>query len=249
MELTERVEELKQNLPNPPGNTAALALAAAIATNGPVHLSADDREKLLAELGFDWNSTGEYLVVSKDSLRKVALDAVRDGRLSDVAAAVLAVTPEERASLDSAIDHTTRDYQTWAATHVQRTEPQGNVMAKYTLPADAEFSQNLSNAFTSGVMETLGAERGGMMLSYANSWMVELGMDSFGMERGPTTLTLTRSRTGKDIGVEVRSPGSMMTSVLAPHQPFPEPFRAVFPGGWPELAKREGFELPVEFQK
>src|ERR1051325_8652248 len=104
IELAARVQELKKNVPNPPGEVAAIASTASIATNSPVHLSADDTEKLLAELGFDWDSTGDYLIVSKDSLRKVQLDPIRDNRLSDIAAAVLAVTPAERAALDSLIN-------------------------------------------------------------------------------------------------------------------------------------------------
>jgi hypothetical protein len=35
----------------------------------------------------------------------------------------------------------------------------------------------------------------------------------------------------------------------SPFQQFPEVFRSLFPGGWTDLAQREGFELPKEFNK
>ena len=45
-----------------------------------------------------------------------------------------------------------------------------------------------------------------------------------------------------------RANSQMQTSVT-PWQPFPQEFRTAFPGGWQELAQREGFELPKEFKK
>lgn len=39
-----------------------------------------------------------------------------------------------------------------------------------------------------------------------------------------------------------------MSTDVNPWQPFPEAFRPLFPGGWKELAEREGFELPKSFQ-
>ena len=48
-----------------------------IATNRSLVISPELREQLLAELGFDWNAMADYLVVSKDALRKVSLQAMR----------------------------------------------------------------------------------------------------------------------------------------------------------------------------
>ena len=40
-----------------------------------------------------------------------------------------------------------------------------------------------------------------------------------------------------------------MTTTISPWQPFPEAFRAIFPGGWRDVAEREGFKLPQAFEK
>jgi len=47
----------------------------------------------------------------------------------------------------------------------------------------------------------------------------------------------------------LKSPdGSSSTQGLTPYQ-FPEVLRPLFPKGWADLAEREGFKLPKEFQK
>ena len=43
--------------------------------------------------------------------------------------------------------------------------------------------------------------------------------------------------------------GGTMYTEVAPYQEFPRAFRAIFPGGWPDLAQREGFELPKAYGK
>jgi len=78
-----------------PGADALLATATA------TNLSPAQSEKLLAELGFNWNTTRDYLVVSKDSLKRVSLSAMKDMRLTDVACKVLAITPEERSTIEA----------------------------------------------------------------------------------------------------------------------------------------------------
>jgi hypothetical protein len=250
-ELTTRIRELKQDLfSRSGGGTPDSELARLIATNGMMHLSPEQRERLLAELGFDWNSTGDYLVVSKDSLRKVTLNATHNNRLTDAACQVLALTPEERAGVESAMSRAAADYKTWATSHIQRTEPEGDVVAKYTLQTDADVSQSFSNTFCSGVMTALGSERGELLLDYAGSWMMDMGLEPAGRPRSPTTMIVRRQsgdQTG--LGYELRQAGSTMSTVVSPWQPFPGAFLPLFPGGWPDLAAREGFELPKEFKK
>ena len=60
---------------------------------------------------------------------------------------------------------------------------------------------------------------------------------------------MTIKRTGNYLQMELRQARSMMTCGLSPWQPLPKAFAPLFPGGWEELAQREGFELPEEFQK
>lgn len=213
-------------------------------------LSAAEREKLLSELGFDWNSTGDYLIVSKQTLERVGLDGMKGSKLSDVASDVLAITPGEQAAIDGMTAQLTADYKTWAESHIRRNEPSGDVVASYSLPADAEFSQTLSNAFVGGVMETLGNERGKLLLDYSRSWMISLGMDYFGTPPQSASMIVKHYPNRDDrLSVEIKQAGNTMQTDVSPWQPFPEAFLPLFPGGWADLAKREGFELPKSFQK
>ena len=40
-----------------------------------------------------------------------------------------------------------------------------------------------------------------------------------------------------------------MGAAITPHQPFPEAFLPIFPGGWTQVAELEGFELAQEFHQ
>lgn len=244
--LTERVRELKRTLPARSLAQEEAGLFAVIRTNDLPQLSAAQREQLLAELGFNWNTTGDYLVVSKATLRDVSMDGLKGMQLTDVASSVLAITPEERATIEGEAARLREDYKSWVETHVQREEPTGDIVAKYQIPADAEFARGCSNRFTSGVLTTLGRERGELLLDYARDWMSDLGM--YGGEA--TTMTVKRYKAGETsrLNVEVRRMGGIMSTDVSPYQ-FPGPFRAIFPGGWPDVAKREGFDLPKEFNK
>ena len=243
-ELTRRIRELKASRLNPPPTAAKTELTDWIATNRSNALSSELRERLLAELGFDWNSMTDDLVVSKDTLRKVGVEAMRGIKLTDTARGILAITPEERAGLEGLAKQLAAEFNTWAVSHVERAEPEGNVLAKYTMAPDPEFSQSLSNIFCAGVVAALGAERGELLLGYAGSWMADLGMCG-----GTSSMTIKRSG-DKRLGLELKTAdgGTMFTDVT-PYQAFPAAFRPIFPGGWTELALRESFELPQEFQK
>jgi hypothetical protein len=247
-EIEEKIRELKSDLEAQPRAAGSASPATLIATNGAAHLSPEQSEALLAELGFNWNSTGNYLVVSKNTLRTVRLDGIKDAKLSDVACDVLAVTPQERSAMEGLTQQIDADYKAWAGSHAQREEPSGDIVAKYSLSADPVFSQSLSNTFTSGIMATLGSERSGLLESYANQWMTDHGIGMFNTE--PATLTVKRTISGTETYLtwELRQGGGSMSTTVSPWQ-FPEAFRPVFPGGWPDVAKREGFDLPKEFKK
>lgn len=244
-ELTLRVRDLKQSLSHHARGTPESELL--MGTNGSAHLPPDVRERLLAELGLGWNASGNYLVVSKDTLRQVGLQAVRDNRLRDTVCSVLAITPPERAEIEGTMNQLAAEFYAWAQSHAQRTEPSGDVLARYTLPSDLEFSQNLSNAFAASVLTGLGAERGGLMLDYAQGWMEGLGMRG----TGPSMLTIKRPPAGQEeLPFELRMPNnSRHGAAVSPHQPFPEAFLPIFPGGWAQVADVEGFELPKAFHQ
>ena len=241
----ERVRTLKHNLAAEPAPVPAAAPPSLTANLD--NLTPEQTEKLLAELGFDWESTGSYLVISKNTLHHLSVDAVRGVKLTDVVCQVLAIAPEERAALEAMTQRLGADFKAWAETHVQRDEPTGNVVAKYTLPTDPAFSLSLSNTFTSGVTATLGAERSALFLNYAGSWMSDLGM--YGGD--PVSMVVKRYNAGGEthLGLEVRSGHGSMSTDVTPHQPVPEAFRLMFPNGWPDLAAREGFDLPKSFSQ
>ncbi len=243
----ERVRELKQNLRElkmtggPQTTDSLLSLA------GTNHLSAAQREQLLAELGFNWKSTGDYIIVSKDTLNAISMEGIHGMKLKDAAAGVLALTPDERASVDALTQSLGQRYQDWAQAHAQRVEPSGKVVAQYVLPADAEFSSSIGSQFTNGVLTALGGERGNLLLQYSSSWIHDLGM-----EGGDTTLTLSSYTAGDEthLGYNLKSSnGGNMSTDVTPYQPFPEAFLPVFPNGWKDLATRENFALPKSFQK
>ena len=146
-----------------------------------------------------------------------------------------------------------KSHAAWAQEHVQREEPTGEVLAKYSLPVNVEFAQGLSNQFTAAIYATLGDGRGQLFQQHAYSWMAALGMGSgpsSAYPNSPTTMTVERySKQNDQLRYTLQRANSQMQTSVSPWQPFPEEFRTVFPGGWQELAQREGFELPKEFRK
>ena len=243
--LDERVREMKHELflKEQIATGSDASLLTATATN----LSPAQSEKLVAELGFNWNSTRDYVVVSKDSLKTVSFSAMKEMKLTDAACSVLAITPEERNAIDVTTEQLGEEYNSWAKAHVHREDPQGDVVAKYSIATDPTFSAGLSNRFTAAVRAAVGSERGDLLRGFSYSWMSELGM--FGGH--DTTLTLRRYLAGENRGLnmEIRQDQSTMSTEVTPYQPLPAAFQPIFPGGWTELAQREGFDLPKEFSK
>lgn len=256
-QLIQRVHEAKRQLASRSSRVAPDQLASEILSDhGWRNLSAEQAEQLLAELGFDWNTTGEFLMVSKKSLGGISLGGFEGAKLTDTARAVLAITPEEQGRIETLTQQLSAERSEWVKTHAQREEPSGDVVAKYSLPVDTNLSQIRSNTFTDGIFATLGNERGELLRSYAYSWMRDAGM----LDSAPskdrdatenTALTVTRYKSGDELQINftIKQAGSTMTTTASPWQPFPQAFKPLFPGGWTDLAAREGFELPKAFQK
>jgi hypothetical protein len=245
--VTEQVHDLKQKL-RLQQQTGAGSSEDDEILSGQAHLSPAQSERLLAELGFNWASSPDYVIVSKDTLRAISIDAVRAAKLKNPVCQVLAISPEERAGIDAATLGLIESYWTWAQAHVQREEPSGDVVAKYALPADPDFSQSLSNNFANAALTTLGNERGALLLDYARSWMLDLGMGGYG---GDNSLTVKRYQSGEQshLSYELKYSGNIMNNDVSPYLEFPVAFQPLFPNGWPDLARREGFDLPKDFRK
>jgi hypothetical protein len=248
-DLEEQMRELKRRLAESPVPDGTRKRIAALFPHSGRTLTPEQREQLLAEFGFNWNTTDEYLVVSKQTLHSINLDTVKGSKLTGPVCDVLAITPDERAAIDTTMKQLADAYKSWATSHVKREEPSGDIVANYTMPTDAELSQSLSNRFVTEIMQTLGKERGELLEDYASDWTTALKMT--GTVSNDTTMVVKRY--GSDdqprLSVELRQAGSGMTTDVSPWQPFPEAFKPLFPGGWPDLAAREGFQLPQEFKK
>jgi hypothetical protein len=224
----------------------------ALQTNRAGHLTPELRDSLLEELGFNWQSSPDFIVVSKDTVRDVHMAVIEgDGKLTDIAAIVLALTPGERVQVETAMQRVQAEGKDWASSHIERSEPKDDVVAQYTLPGDPTMS--ISNNFASGVFEALGRERAELILPSAENWMIS----STGIgDTKPTTMTIKRYLAGNEQRLKVQiqwHDGATQSQDLWLGPPwgidFPEVFRSIFPNGWVDLAKREGFELPEKSQE
>lgn len=252
--LAQRLEEIQSTLPTTTPRSHLTPLAEKILAGADLNaLSAEEREQLRAELDCHWNTTGDFLIVSKKSLESIDFRAVESGTLTDAARAALAMTAQEQSGLDALMQRLTQSHQGWAKDHLQREIPTGDVVAKYSLPVDVEFSQSLSNQFTGGIYTALGPERGELFQGHSRNWMDALGMSSgpgSAYANSPTTMTIERYSPQSDqLRYTLQRANSQMQTSVTRWQPFPEEFRAAFPGGWEELAQREGFELPKDFRR
>ena len=269
LQLTEHLREIREQLaalppPSPRRQLATKVLSGAYRTG----LSVAEREQLRAELGFSWDTTGDYLIISKSSLAGINFDGIEGNKLTRAALGTLAITPAEQSDIEALTGQLESARTAWVKEHVQRTEPSGNVVAEYTLPVDSEFAQTQLTTFTNGVFSALGSERAAQLVDHSVQWVVDTGMSpSMDLSKvppqylamlkpedfqgKPTVLTLERYQSGDEwhLNYTVKQTGGSMTTSVGPWQPFPEAFRVLFPGGWQELAEREHFELPKEFKK
>ena len=112
-------------------------------------------------------------------------------------------------------------------------------MANYVLAGDqarwAGVSDNLALA--------VGRERAGLILDISRDQMAS----DIGVSSSPRTMIIRRKLVGNEQRLEAKTstPGMIHEGSLA-EVAFPAAFRPVFPNGWADVAKREGFELPKE---
>jgi hypothetical protein len=156
--LTERIRELKQALAQSPRVTAD-ALWSALQTNRVDRLPPELRQRALAELGFDWRTSPDYILVSKQTVRDLQIEAIRNGELTDLAAKVFALTPEERDRVSAAFPQAKTALKDWVQARVERHEPAEEALAHFTLPGDATLSGSLSNSFARRVSKAVGPEQ------------------------------------------------------------------------------------------
>jgi hypothetical protein len=245
--LAERGGEMKRTLaltPVTPENQLWLALQ----TNRADCLPSKLQKRLREEFGFTWQSMKDYVVVRKHTVRKLGIQFIPPGgRFNDAALGALAITSEERARLEAAIEQAKTDFKDWVKDQVQRGEPADDVVAHYTLAGDATMARGITNEFFSAVAEAVGEQRAELIHDTALTWMEEMGVSHHS-----TRLTIMREMDGGDsrLKVEMRENGRNKSAYLPlKDDDFPKALRLLFPNRWAGLAEREGFELPKEVQK
>ena len=246
--LLGRIGELRHKLTQGNVTSPGGELGAVLTTNGLYSMSAEVRRRVLADLGLNWHSSSGYVLVSKQGLPQLSFNVLKDNRLSDTVCEVLSITPEERQQVDSALTKTIEDFSAWARANVQREPPSGDTLAHYTLPADPELAQSLTNVLFSSMNAILGEDRSSLLQGYA-----EGAFERSTCYFGSMTSTLAVVRKSNEDGQaslffeqSVAGPGrgSSSASGPLPSGGFPDGFRSIFSGGWEELAQREHFELP-----
>src|SRR5262249_34462076 len=136
--------------------------------------------ELREQLGIGWDSSEDYVLVSKSLVKKLNLRP-----FDKTTRAVLAISPTEESSIQAAIERANAS----ALCHVQRIEPAGDVVAQYTVQADAIVEQSISNNFSAEINAILGPERAGVCLGVG--WRDLRGrLGSPGQE--PVTISIRR---------------------------------------------------------
>jgi hypothetical protein len=239
-EVARKKAQLAQAPPRPNFSPELLEFLEGKAGKGHPAAWAELREKL--EIG--WNSSVDYVLVSKPILKRISFNRLySERRASDTACAVMSLSPEEQAGIKAAVDHAREA----TISRVQRLEPAGDIVAQYTIQADPILEGNLSNQFSAEITAILDPERAGLFLP--NAWREfkpHLAPD------GPEPVTMTIRRLvadGEPKLVWELAQGKSVSSdeVLYAHYPSSW-FLTLFPGGWQPIAEREGFELPKSFR-
>src|SRR5262245_5241257 len=110
----------------------------AVQSNRAHRLPGKLAERLREEFGFTWHSMKDYVVVSKQTVRKLDIKFIPlGGRFNDAALGALAITSEEQARLDAATEQARTDVKEWVVANVERREPAGDVVARYSVFGDA----------------------------------------------------------------------------------------------------------------
>ena len=202
------------------------------------------RQSALEEFGFNWQTSPDYIVVTKQAVRDTGAWMLEGAKLSDVAAVILAMTTEESSQIEEALQRAQADFNDWATAHVERKEPTPSELAHYVMPGD---KTKISDKLAAGISAAIGTNRWAFMKnSRRGNWVFEnVGI---GVDGANFIIKRELTKEGPRLYAEIKvffGPGSYDgRSGYLPEAEFPAAFRPVFPNGWIDLAKREGFEWP-----
>jgi hypothetical protein len=226
-----------------------MAVSEIIRTNGLACMPSKMRSAFLAGLGFTWQSSDNYVLVHKAALKGVRPNLFKMGgkvaEVADLACAVLSIISEERQQVDAAFANSWGEFAAWARENIQRDGPSGQMLVRFTIPGSEQIAQILTNHLFSNIAGAIGSERAESLGSFASGW----GWPAPYFAGVTNTLAVLQQAGtgGKSELLCQRSGCSEVTTKIDP-QHFPPPWEKIFPGGWTEIAQREGFELPQSKQ-
>ena len=205
--------------------------------------------ELRALLALPPNLSADCVLISKPSLQALQPRGPgRDDKLPDALCGILSLSPEQRQVIDSALSDSHAEFSDWAKQNLQRQGPQGDTLVRYTIPPN-DAANAITNRLMAKLSETLGDERTELFYQFADGWFqVQNGY------LGTITNTLSVLRRVDNNGqpalfYHLTREGPLSTLGEGPNriQPqfFPPAWLNVFPGGWAEVAQREGFDLPA----
>ena len=250
--LSSKIRALQRDLQRH-GEMEVPEFAGLLEANKLASLTPEALERMRAELGVSWHSSAEWILLSKTTLAIVRMDALKGSKLADPACGTLAITVDERRSLDDAFVGVREEFAAWSQANLQRAGTNCETVVRFTIPPNLELAAGLSNRLASTVLATLGEQRAELLQHYADEWYkMEIG----GLVAMTNTLTVSHRANGDETprlyyefslkgGPGQGSRGESARLTTRSH--FPSSFKGVFPGGWREVAEREGFDLPNEF--
>jgi hypothetical protein len=202
-------------------------------------------------LGLADDTTSDYVLISKPTMETLRPRSPgKNDKLSDGLCALLSIGPEQRSRIEGALAGARKEFADWAKENVVRETPGGEAVVRYTLPAANDFADGLTNRLLETVSDAIGRERASLLRTYAEDWFqIEMGY------LGGVTNTLAVLRKPNENGRQAlyyrlsrEGSGSSMSEGPGEINPsfFPPAWRNIFPGGWAEVAEREGLELPAE---
>lgn len=200
--------------------------------------------ELRQQLGIGWDSSADYVLVSKRVLKQLDYERLdSSARATDTACDLLALSPDEQSALGTILERARQGQ--WL--RVERAEPAGDVVAQYAVPApDPAFLRSQSNLFVTEITGLLGPERAGLLLP--DAWReFKSGLAPAKAE----TMTIRRAVVdgAPDLIWEMQY-GDQVATAPVRYAHYPSGwFLMVFPGGWQTVADREGFELPEKFRQ
>ena len=224
-----------------------------LATNVPA-ASLDTQNRILTALAGSAGRSERYVIVSKAVLSQARLKPLtafpNSEKLTDSARGVLAITPDEEQSLQTAFTEAFQAVGTWARANVRREGPEGDMLVRYTIPADPEFEQGLTNRLFTRINSALGNERGELMQRFFEYNRIE---EDDAIADRTNILSIHKIAGSPGLGSRAGWKWANAEAINTYPEPIkPDRFRCafyfVFPGGWQEVARREGFELPDEFK-